>query len=397
MHPAHELRGSTSSKLQNKRIVLGITGSIAAVETIKIARALIRHGADVIPLMTPAATKIIHPDALEFATGHHPIIELTGQTEHVKYCGLVNDPVDLLLICPCTANTLSKIAHGIDDSPVTTFATTALGSQIPICIVPAMHLSMYNHKIIQQNITICTQQHISIIQPDVSQTKAKLPTRNDIVAQVIRIIPPTPLHDKKVLIIGGATAEPVDDIRLLTNRSSGKTAVSLTTAAYEMGAQVTQWYGYAQESPPPLGTLHRFQTIADLQNLLKKNKSTFDIIVLCAAIADYIPKKHTGKIPSGKTSFNISCIPAPKIITKLRTQFPKATLVGYKVEDTKQKLKSSCTTLLEKNRLDLVIGNTISAFGSEINTIVLVTKNKTTQITGSKEDLAYQILQRFST
>ena len=123
MHPADEIRGSKSKKLSKKRIILGVTGSIASVETIKLSRELIRHGADVIPVMSPSATKIIHPDAIWFATGNKPIIELTGATEHVSYCGLVKNPADLLLISPCTANTISKIAHGIDDTSITTFAS----------------------------------------------------------------------------------------------------------------------------------------------------------------------------------------------------------------------------------------------------------------------------------
>ncbi len=98
MHPAEELRGKKTNKLLHKRIVLGITGSIAAVECVKLARDLIRHGATVYPVMTPSATRIIHPDAIEFATGHKPVIQLSGQTEHVSWCGLVQDPVDLLLI-----------------------------------------------------------------------------------------------------------------------------------------------------------------------------------------------------------------------------------------------------------------------------------------------------------
>ena len=155
MHPADEVWGSKSSRLSNKRIVLGLTGSIAAVECVKISRELIRHGAEVIPVMTNAAKKIIHPDALWFATGNKPIIELSGATEHVSLCGRVKKPTDLLLICPCTSNTISKIAHGIDDTSVTTFATTAIGSNVPIAIVPAMHISMFDHKIIQSNIKKC--------------------------------------------------------------------------------------------------------------------------------------------------------------------------------------------------------------------------------------------------
>ncbi|RLG28848.1 DNA/pantothenate metabolism flavoprotein, partial [Methanosarcinales archaeon] len=105
MHPVEDIRGIKRAILLNKKIVLGVTGSIAAVETVKLARELIRHGADVIPVMTHASTKIIHPDALWFATGNKPVVELTGKTEHVSFCGMVKEPADLFLISPCTANT----------------------------------------------------------------------------------------------------------------------------------------------------------------------------------------------------------------------------------------------------------------------------------------------------
>lgn len=157
MHPADEIRGVKSKRLAKKRIVLGITGSIAAVESVKLSREFIRHGAEIFPVMTHSATKIIHPDSLEFATGNKPIIELTGKTEHVSFCGRVKEPADLFIISPCTANTISKIAHGIDDTAVTTFATTAIGSDIPMLIVPAMHLSMYDHKIVQKNVLKCKE------------------------------------------------------------------------------------------------------------------------------------------------------------------------------------------------------------------------------------------------
>jgi phosphopantothenoylcysteine decarboxylase/phosphopantothenate--cysteine ligase len=165
MHPVDEIRGIKSKKLTNKKIILSVTGSIAAVETIKLSRELIRHGAEIIPVMSQNATKIIHPDALWFATGNKPIIQLTGATEHVTLCGKVKNPIDLQLICPCTANTISKIALGIDDTTVTTFATTALGSEIPIIIVPAMHISMYKHPILQKNIKNCKKIGIKFIDP----------------------------------------------------------------------------------------------------------------------------------------------------------------------------------------------------------------------------------------
>jgi phosphopantothenoylcysteine decarboxylase / phosphopantothenate---cysteine ligase len=394
MHPAEELRGKKTNKLLHKRIVLGITGSIAAVECVKLARELIRHGAIVYPVMTPSATRIIHPDAIEFATGQKPVIQLSGQTEHVSWCGLVHDPVDMLLISPCTANTISKIARGIDDTPVTTCATTALGSGVPILLVPAMHLSMYDHKIIQKNIKICKDHGVLFLDPFISGNKAKSPETLEIVETVIRTIGKKDLKNKKVLIIGGATAEPIDDIRVLTNRSSGKTAVALSINAFERGADVELWYGYALEPTPPFIMVKRFETIHDLSVLLKDKKAkSFDNVIVCAALANYIPKKQKGKIPSGKETLTIDCVQAPVILETIRLQLPHAKIIAFKTEEQKKNVKRRTQRLLSKYHLDGAVGNTLAGFGGEYNEILLLNKKgKTTWKKGKKEEIASDIL-----
>jgi phosphopantothenoylcysteine decarboxylase / phosphopantothenate---cysteine ligase len=394
MHPAEELRGKKNNKLLHKRIVLGVTGSIAAVESIKLARDLIRHGATVYPVMTPAATRIIHPDALEFATSHKPVVQLTGQTEHVSWCGLVPDPVDLLLISPCTANTISKIARGIDDTPVTTCATTAIGSKVPVLLVPAMHLSMYDHKIVQKNIDILKEHGVLFIDPFISANKAKLPEVDEIVETVIRTVGKRDLLKKRILIIGGATAEPVDDIRLLTNRSSGKTAVFLGINAFERAAEVDLWYGYATEPVPSYLPIKRFETVADLLKMMKnKSMKHFDSIIVCAAIANYIPKKQSGKIPSGNKKFSIDCNQAPTILETLRSQAPHAKIIAFKTEEKKINVKKKTQQLLTKYHLDGAVGNTLTGFGGKDNEIfILPKKGKSFWMKGKKEELASLIL-----
>lgn len=397
MHPADEIRGIKSKKLSKKKIVLGVTGSIAAIESIKLSRELIRHGADVYPVMTKAATRIIHPDSLEFATSHKPIIELTGKTEHVSFCGLTKDRIDLLLISPCTANTISKIALGIDDTPVTTFATTAIGSGVTIAIVPAMHLSMYNHKIIQENIDKCKRMGISFIDPVIQANKAKMLGVDKIVEHTIRMIGKQDLGEKNILIIGGATAEAIDDIRILTNRSSGKTAVALANNAFERGANVELWYGHAKEVVPSYIPVKNFETIEDLLNLLKNNDMKFDTIVVCAAIANYLPKKQKGKIPSGKNKLDLELSPAPKIIQKIRLIASKSKIIAFKVEENKKSLKEKSYQLLKKNQLDFVIANTVSAFGKDENEILIINKKgEGIHKKGKKEELADYILGRVS-
>lgn len=394
MHPAEELRGEKSKKLFHKRIVLGVTGSIAAVESIKLARELIRHGAEVYPVMTPSATRIIHPDALEFATGHKPVVELTGKTEHVTWCGLVQNPVDLLLISPCTANTISKIARGIDDTPVTTCATTALGSGVPMLLVPAMHLSMYDHRILQHNVAALKDHGVTVLDPIVQGSKAKQPGIDEIVETVIRIVGTKDLLHKKVLIIGGATAEPVDDIRILTNRSSGKTAVSLAVSAFERGADVELWYGHAIEPVPSFLSVTHFETVDDISHLIQNiEKKHFDGIVVCAAIANYIPKKHKGKIPSGKDTLFIMFTQAPIVLEALRLRASDARLIAFKTEEKKANVRRKTQELLKKYHLDGAVGNTLGGFGAPQNEILLVTcKGRSTWKKGTKEELASVIL-----
>jgi phosphopantothenoylcysteine decarboxylase/phosphopantothenate--cysteine ligase len=394
MHPSDEIRGIKSKNLSNKTIILGITGSIAAVETIQLSRELIRHGANVQPVMTKSAMDIIHPYSLEFATGKKPVIELTGKTEHISYCGQVEKHADLLLISPCTANTISKIAHGIDDSPVTTFATTALGSKIPVLIVPAMHLSMYNQKIIQKNIEKCKKIGINFIDPNIEKNKAKMPDIEKIVAHVIKNIGRKDLKNKKILIIGGSTAESIDDVRIVINRSSGKTAIWLAKNSFYRGADVELWHGWKTVSTPNYIKSDKFESIDQLIKMIDSgNLKRYDIIILCAALADYTPIKSKGKINSQKKNLIIEMIPTQKIINKLRKIAPSSIIIGFKVEEDKNVIQEKSFILLKKNNLDLVVGNTISAFNNDDNEIWIINKKgKSIHKKGKKEILSNYIL-----
>jgi phosphopantothenoylcysteine decarboxylase/phosphopantothenate--cysteine ligase len=393
MHLADEIRKSKSNKLENKRIVLAVTGSIAAVESIKLARELIRHGAEIIPVMTRSATKIIHPDSLWFSTGLKPIIELTGDTEHVKYCGKVKDPVDLLLISPCTANTISKINFGIDDTVVTTFATTAIGSKIPIMIVPAMHISMYDHKIIQQNIKKLKDLNIEFIDPLLESNKAKMASIEEIIANVIRRIGKNDLKNKSVLIIGGSTQEPIDSVRSICNKSSGKTAKALSNEAFYRGASVELWYGNSIEKIPDYISNTKFSTLNDLKLLINKyDLSKYDIIIVCAALSDFIPEKINGKISSNKKELKITLKQAEKIIPLIKKKSKKAKIIGFKLETEGKKSINKATELLIKNNLDLVIANTTQTINNENTKAWIIQKNKVNKtFKGNKTQLTNTI------
>ncbi len=392
MHPAEEIKSTTSTYLQGKTIILGITGSIAATETVKLSRELIRHGAEIIAVLSEAAQWIITADALEFATGKPPITNLSGKTEHVTYCGMHPDKADLLLICPATANTISKIAMGIDDTPVTTFATTAIGSNIPLLIVPAMHRSMYAHPIIQQNIETLQSIGINILYPDLTPTKAKLPSIPHITSHTLRLLGSHDLENKRLLIIGGATAEPIDDIRLLTNTSSGKTAISLAQQAYRRGADVSIWLGHHSQKLPEYLKTTFFQSHNDLKTLITTTKDSYDIIINCAAIADYSTNPQHTKIPSKQKDLKLTLTPTEKLLPLLKEHNPNATIIGYKAESTHDALEAAGQSLLEQYNIDFVVCNTTKAFNAKETTITILNGKEKKSHTGDKIQLANLIL-----
>ena len=384
----------SSTILKDKRIILGVTGSIAAVETIKLARELIRHGAEVYPVMTHASTKIIHPDSLWFATGNKPITELTGATEHVSFCGKTKKQADLLLICPSTANTISKISHGIDDTAVTTFATTALGSKIPVIIVPAMHGSMYDHKILQENIKKCKKNNILFVEPEIQGNKAKIPSNEKILAKVFCEFSNKKLKGKKILIIGGSTVEEIDDVRVLTNLSSGKTAISLCKNAFYHGAKVELWYGQSFEKIPDFVPNKRFKSLNSLFNLLEQNPvDSFDYIILCAALSDFIPEKKKGKI-SSKKYLKINFITASKFIKKLRENTKDSIVVAFKLEENSKNLEKNSKDFLKSNNVDYVVANTLKGLENDDNEIwIYDKKGKFVHKKGTKDVLSNIILK----
>ena len=228
----------TVQTLAGKEIAIGVTGSIAAVETVRLIHALRRKGARVQPVMSTAAQGIIHPDALTYASGRQAITRISGFVEHVTYCG-DGGSASLLLIAPCTANTIGKIACGIDDTPVTTFATTALGSGMPVLIVPAMHHSMFRHPAVVRNIRTLESWGVGFAGPRIEEGKAKFADIDEIVLRCERAVLNKPLAGKRVLVTSGACREPVDDVRVLTTRSSGRMGGELALEAYRLGADVT--------------------------------------------------------------------------------------------------------------------------------------------------------------
>lgn len=192
----HDIIGTEGNELSGKRIVLGVTGSVSAYHAPDIARMLMRHGADVFVVMSEMAQQIIHPNLMEWATGNPVVTQLTGRIEHVT---LTAGPTkaDLILIAPCTANTISKIACGIDDTPVTSCVSSAFGGHLPIVIAPAMHRTMYQHPLVVENIRKLVGLGVVFVQPKEEEEKAKLASPEVILRSILHILTPKDLEEKK--------------------------------------------------------------------------------------------------------------------------------------------------------------------------------------------------------
>jgi len=372
VHPSRIIKGAKSKKLKGKKIIYGITGSVAAVESVKIARELIRHGASIKPLMSRDATKIIHPNAIEFATGEKPLIELTGMVEHLI-------KADAMLIAPCTANTISKIANGIADDVITTFAL----SNKKILIAPSMDKKMYENLFLKENIKKCMDKGIKFIEPKIEEGKAKMADIETIVENVIKAIRKS--IDARVLIIGGSTMQPIDNVRAITNFSSGKMAKAIAKEAYERCRNVEIWCGNIE--CPSYMNGKNFSTIEDLIELIK-NAEKYDTVINCAAISDFIPEKFSGKISSDK-EINLKLKPAIRINPMLRKIAGK--LIIFKLDDESNVIEKAKKRMVE-DKADYVIANTFSAIRSEDTKIWIIGKNMMKEYKGKKDEVAKYIV-----
>jgi len=382
-HTSKSIIGSKGNALKDRKIVLGVTGSVAAIKSSEIARELMRHGADVTVVMTHMAQKIVHPYALEWSTGNPVVTELTGQIEHVQLGGEHPDRADLILIAPSTANTISKAATGIDDTPVTTLLTTAIGADIPIIIAPAMHASMYKHPIINENIEKLQSIGIKVLMPRMEEEKAKIPSTKEIVEAVIKRLTDQDLKGVKILISAGPAREYLDSIRFISNPSSGKMGMAIAEVALRRGAEVTVVYGRGNAEIPTGTNLVNVITTEEMLDAVVGNIKTMqpDIVILAAAAADYKPSERPDvKVPSKQPQWNIELRPLPKIIEQVKKVKPNTFLVGFKAEYniTDEELISRASKRMKEAVMDIVVANDVArdkvGFNTDTNEVFIIDK-----------------------
>ncbi|MDH2899417.1 MAG: phosphopantothenoylcysteine decarboxylase [archaeon] len=432
-----DITGTLGNELSGKRIALCVTGSISITEAPGIARLLMRHGADVIPVLTPRACEFVSPMIFEWSTGNPPITKLTGKVEHVELVSIQSSKrADLILIAPCTANTIGKISSGISDEPVSTLVCTALGSGIPILIASAMHEPMIKNPIIQQAKEKLEREGVKFIEGSLVESKSKLAEPEEIVQAVISEIGKSKGDTKKesiaksslrqettsdekrlarlgVIVTAGPTREPIDQVRFITNASTGKMGVALAVEALLKGSKrVCLIHGPGVVVPVSLTQgdgrvrMESVVTTQEMQDsvLSKLSKGgEYNVLISAGAPADYTNLSPvTGKIStSEERTLKLELSATKKIIAVVKEQFPKTFVVAFKAEHglkNSKELSLKALETLKTSRVDIVVANDVArtdiGFGSDYNEVLVVTKDgKVRNLPkASKNEIAAEIL-----
>ena len=391
---------SDGTELAGKKIVLCITGSVAAYKSIELARLLMRHGGNVTCVASKAATDLIKPSYFKWATGNEVITKLTGDLEHIKVADYKRS--DCIIVYPCTANTLGKLANGIDDTPISTVLSVGFGSKVPIVIALAMHQAMYENPAVTKNIKFLKGK-VDFIAPQFVEGKAKAAEPVQILDFVLgKFGSSSVLRGKRVLITAGPTIEYIDPVRVITNKSSGKTGVLIAEKFVSAGSKVTFIYGPGTEPPPRGAKIIRVQTGMEmLQAVRAEMKKRFDIVILAAATSDYIIENPSRKkIKSDLDKIILKLKRAPKIINEIKKIQKDVFLVGFKAETdvSKKELITAARKKLKESHADIIVANDIGSTyqkdPAKNNVVVIDAQNQSISGWKDKEKIAKFILRQ---
>ena len=371
------------------KVLLCITGSLASVESIKLARELRRRNFDVKVVASEDALKIVGKNALNFVADY-------TELNHVELAG-IGGWCDVVLIAPATANTISKIANGISDSRVTLIALTALGSGKKVIVAPAMHLGMLRSPALQRNLRLLEEMGISIVEPKIEENKAKLAGIEEICLYVERENSPDNFAGKKVVVTSGPTYEYIDPIRFISNRSSGRMGLELALEFWRRKAKVVHI-----TSKPSALRLKGFRevevvSVTDMLQACLKEVRDCDLFVSSAAPSDFIVDKYESKIKTHDT-FTLRMKAAPKIIHELRKVY-SGHIIGFKAETgvDESKLEEIAVEKMISDNLEMVVANDVAdrGMGTEDTRVLVVTRKNKRWFEGSKKDVAKRIVDLY--
>lgn len=368
-----------------RRILLGVTGSIAAYKAVVLASKMTQLGAQVDVILTESAGRLVTPITFESVTGRKVYTDrdLWSGEHHVTHITLGTEG-DLLVIAPVSANTLAKMAHGIADNLL---SITALAARCPILLAPAMDGGMYSHPATQMNIKILQERGVRFIGPGSGHLASGLtgPGRledNEIILGTIRALlgENGPLKGKKVVVTAGGTREPIDPVRAITNRSSGKQGYALAQAALDLGAKVTLISTPTALSWPVGASRREVETAAEMRDAVLEETADADALIMAAAVADFQPLTRADqkiKKENGIPEIQLTATPdILKEVSQRKVQLHRpAVVVGFAAES--QDLLSNARKKLATKHLDLIIANDIaspdSGFGTDYNLVSLLT------------------------
>ena len=396
------------SILTSKHLLLGVTGSIAAYKAADLASKLTQEGAQVDVILTSAAEKFVTPLTFQSVTGRKAFTEadLWGGEAHVLHVGLGHS-ADLLVIAPCTANTMAKLAHGIADNLLT---ITALAARCPLLIAPAMDVGMFSHLATQENLKILVARGAWIAGPAEGRMASGLSGKGRMVEPAellghIRLVlgKNGKLAGRKVVVTAGGTQEPLDPVRVLTNRSSGKQGYALAQAAIDAGAQVTLIAAPTALSAPVGARLVEVRTAQEMLEAVLAESASVEALLMAAAPADFRPKTVAGdKLKKRDGIPHIELEVAPDIletVAGLGSRKPRV-VVGFAAES--RDLLENAAAKLASKKLDMIAANDITAadagFGADTNRITLIYADgrKEALPLMSKTEVAEEIVARLA-
>ncbi len=383
-----------------RKILLGITGGIAAYKIPALVRLIKKSNCEVEIILTDFAKNFVAPMTLETLAGRRVYTNenFDFSIPHIK----LNDWAEIFVIAPCTANTLAKIAHGIADNLLT---SAAIAAHCPVLVFPAMNEHMFDNPATQENLKILSARGVHVVQPSEGDLacgvcgRGRMPEPNEIMFEIFRTL--SPFHDlagKKVLVTTGPTHEYLDPVRYISNPSTGKMGAAMARAAWYRGADVKIISGPVEINSYGFEVVH-VKSACEMLDAVKKNLSWADYIVKAAAVGDYRAKNFSSqKIKrEGRDELTIELAQNPDIAAEVgKLKRDNQILIGFAAET--QSLNDNARGKLERKNLDFILANDVSApgagFASDTNTLKLIPRNLNKEekiYSGLKEDIAYEV------
>ncbi|MBI4634748.1 MAG: bifunctional phosphopantothenoylcysteine decarboxylase/phosphopantothenate--cysteine ligase CoaBC [Candidatus Rokubacteria bacterium] len=367
------------STLDGRELILGVTGSIAAYKAVYLLRELTRLGARVTVCLSEHARQFVGPLTFRTLSGRPVLTDLFDpqSDEAVEHVALA-ERAHAVLVAPATANVLAKAAHGIADDFLTTLLLAARGA---VLMVPAMDGGMWEHPAVAANVATLRQRGVTVLEPETGELasglggRGRFPEVDRVVEALLgALVPVRDLGSERVLITAGPTREPIDPVRYISNRSSGKMGYALATAAARRGARVTLVSGPTTIAPPPAAVFVPVQTAEEMREAVLHHAREATIVIKAAAVADYRAKRLSPTKIKGKQDLTLELTPNPDILREVAARRTGAFVVGFAAET--HDVAANARAKLEAKGIDLLVANDVSragiGFDADENEVLLI-------------------------